>query len=332
MTPLWLTIACAAVLAVRAFLAGTEFGAHGLNRIRLRVRRDQGDPAARTLASLLQQPESMVITTLTGLCILDYLLATCVAALLIHWLGGGGSTAVILYTGLIAAPLIVIFGSILPREWFRRDADRLMYPAAAPLAAIHGLARASGTIALLSMLTRSILRRLDPRRLSRGEDVLPRSRMLSLLHEGGAAAGGLSRFQRETMDRVTRVSQIRVNTVMVPRTRVAMLPSDAPREDVLRVARMAHFARLPIYDRESQRVIGVLNVYDLLMDEQPRPVLDYVRPAVTVLPAETVPQALLRLQQARQVMAIVTDAAGHCVGVLTIKDLVEEVVGELDVW
>ena len=95
---------------------------------------------------------------------------------------------------------------------------------------------------------------------------------------------------------------------------------------------MAHFSRLPVYRDTPRRIVGIVNVYHVLTDEEEKPITDYVQEATFLQASETVPAALLKMQQARQVIAIVTDPAGNCVGLFTIKDLVEEIVGELAAW
>ena len=128
------------------------------------------------------------------------------------------------------------------------------------------------------------------------------------------------------------LSAVRVDSVMIPRSRAATVPSDIPRDEFLRVARMAHFSRLPVYRGDARRIIGVVNVYNVLTDRHAQPVAEHVRPPVTLAEHVTVSAALLKLQRTREAMAIVVDRTDHCVGILTLKDLVEEVVGDLEVW
>ena len=128
------------------------------------------------------------------------------------------------------------------------------------------------------------------------------------------------------------ISRVRLTEVMVPRKRAAIVHADIPREDLLRIARMAHFSRLPVYRDDPRRIIGIVNVYHVLTDDVARPIAEYVQEATFLRATETVPAALLKLQRARQVMAIVTDGDGNCLGLFTVKDLVEEIVGELEAW
>jgi len=128
------------------------------------------------------------------------------------------------------------------------------------------------------------------------------------------------------------LSAVRAADVMIPRDRVAMVPLEIGRDDFLRVARMAHFSRLPVYRGDSRQVVGIVNVYDVLTDREDRPVAAHVRVPVTFVEGTSVAAALLELQGSRETMAMVEDGEGRCVGLLTLKDLVEEIVGDLEAW
>lgn len=329
MTVLGLAIGALIAVGLSAFFSGTETGIYCVNRVRLRVRSDQNEMRARRLASLLERPQELVITTLLGTNAVDYIATVCVTAFLLHTTQSTSLAEI--YTTAIMTPIILVFGGVIPKDWFRRESDRLMYGLALPLAGCRRVARWTGLVWALGMLTRHLIRWIDPLRAGLEEDLLPRARIRRLLSEG-AVSGGLSPFQRETLERVMSISQVRLTKVMVPRQRAVTVPVDIPRDDLLRIARMAHFSRLPVYRDNPRRIVGIVNVYHVLTDEEQRPIAEYVQEVTTLQATETVPAALLKMQQARQVMAIVTDDAGNCLGLFTIKDLVEEIVGELEAW
>ncbi len=316
-------------LLLSAFCSGSETGIYCVNRVRLRVAEARGQRGARRLSRLLQGTEDVVVTTLIGTNLADYLVTASIATLLLARAVPDGQVE--LLTTAIATPAVLVLGGVLPKDLFRRDADALMRTLARPVAAVTAIARGTGVVWLLRAWTRRVLRWIDPVRAATEAELLPRARTLRLLEEG-AVRGGMSPVQREIMERVLRVSTVRMANVMVPRARAAMLPTSVSREDFLRVARMAHFSRIPLYRGDPRKVVGVVSVFDVLMDDRNRPIAEHVRPATFVQVGESVPAALLRMQQARNAMAIVTDAAGHCVGLCTIKDLVEEIVGELEAW
>ncbi|MGE0480693.1 MAG: CNNM domain-containing protein [Phycisphaerae bacterium] len=328
MITLLLILGAAAAVAGSAFFSATETGAYTINRVRLRLFSEQNRPSARTLAELMARPQDLVITTLIGATLADYVSSICVAALLATTVGPARAE---IYTTAIMTPIILILGGMIPKDWFRREADRLMYFCALPLYVCMRAAQLSGLIRLLRSITRAAIRRLDPARLSDEDAVLARAKGVKLLLEG-VERGDLSPFQRDLFERVMKLSQVRVASVMIPRARAAMAPFNMPREDFLRAARMAHISRFPVYRDDPRYVVGVVQVFDVLSDPAARPLIDYIQQPCILRPSDAVPNALLRMQRTRQSMAIVQDTAGHCLGILTIKDLVEEIVGELEVW
>lgn len=322
-------VACAAAVLLSALFSGAETGTYCVNRIKLRIEAERGKRGARRLARLMERPEEIVITTLVGTNVADYLVAVCIAWLLLR--AAVSPSLVEVYTTAIGTPLVLVFGGLLPKDWFRRNADWLMPALAEPIAWARRLVRYSGVLWLLREWTHLLIRRLDPKRAAGEAEVLPRARTLSLLREG-AVRGGLSAAQREMIERVINISKVPLVKIMIPRARAAVVPASIPRDDLLRIARMAHFSRLPVYRNDPRRIVGIVNVYDILTDAQRRPVADHIRPAVFLRADETVPAALVRLQQGHQPMAIVTDASGDFLGLFTMKDLVEEIIGELEAW
>ncbi len=317
-------------LAASAFFSATETGVYSLNRVRLRVRTEQGQPAAQRLTRLMSRGEDVVITTLLGATVADYVTTIAAAGLLLHLAVSPGW--VDLWVTLILTPVALVFGAVIPKDWFRREADRMMYVCGPPLAACVALSRATGLVFVLRALTHWLMRRIDPQQEAADESALaPRSLTLQLLREG-AASGNLSTLQRDLIERVMNTSQVRIGSVMIPRQRAATVPVTISRDDFLRIARMAHFSRLPAWQGDPRRIVGVINVFDVLTDPVKRPMAEYVREVVKLSPGDRVPAALLKLQNARKPMAAVEDKWGNCIGILTVKDLVEEIVGDLEAW
>jgi len=328
MTVLLLAAAPAAILL--SFLcSGMETGVYSLSRLHLSVAADRDLPGARRLSRLMRRPEDLLITILLGTNAADYLATAAVAALLLRT--AVPHQLVELYATLLVTPVILVFGGVLPKNWFRQEADRLMYVLAFPLSVAVRLARGVGLIWLLRAVARAVLRLIQAQGPPEAA-LLPRARTMRLLQEG-AIRGGLSDIQRDLIDRVMRISRTRVSSVMIPLERTARVPADIGRDDFLRVARMAHFSRLPVYgDHDSRRIVGIVSVFDVLTDRDQRPIRAHLREPYRLTPTTTVSGALVRMQRARQAMAIVQTRAGDCLGILTIKDLVEEIIGDLEVW
>lgn len=312
-----------------AYFSAAETGLYTLNPVRVAVESQQNVRGARQLAQVLRREDELVTVTLVGANVADYIHTACLATLFLR-AAFAPSTAE-LYTTLIATPVILVFGAIIPKDYVRRNPEPVMRLASGPLLACGQLLRWSGARWLLQRLTRLLLRGIDPAHANESEHILTRARTLSLLREG-AASGGLSPYQQDIIDRIMRLTHVNVSAVMIPRARAATVAIDIPRDDFLRIARMAHFARYPVWEHNKASVRGMVAVIDVITDEQPRPIRDYVREVVRLPGGISITGALLRLQEARQPMAVVIDRNGDCVGILTVKDLVEEIVGDIEVW
>lgn len=325
-----LLVGLVGALVLSGFCSGSETGVYCLNHVRLRVSAGRGDSRARRLERLMARPENLVITMLLGTNVADYLTTACTASLILR--AAISESQVEIYATAIATPLILIFGGMVPKDWFRREANPLLMRLSVPILVSLRVAQATGLVWFLRTLTRGLVRLIDPRAADAEGELLPRrARTLHLLREG-AARGGLTAVQRDLMERVLRLSDKRCADVMVPRHRAAIAAVTLPRDDFLRIARMAHFSRIPVHGGDPRRIVGIVNVYDVLTDAAARPIAEHARPPLA-LPGHTrVSTALLRLQRERETMAIAVDAGGACIGLLTVKDLVEEIVGDLEVW
>jgi CBS domain containing-hemolysin-like protein len=324
----WIVLAILCVL-VSAFYSGSETGIYCLNRIRLRLRAEAGHRPARLLQGLLADEQGVVVSTLMGTNLCNYLATVCVAHLFTSYYSLEVKTEV--YTTLTVAPALFVFGEVLPKYLFQRHADRLTLAVAGPLTFSHLVYRAVGLVWVLKRLAAAVVRRLHGPAAAAGELLHPRQEMVSLLREG-VGEGLLSEQQSQTLERVLRLEDMRVEDVMIPRARVAGVELAAGRRQFLELIARHHYSRMPVYRVDPQQVVGILNVYDVLQDLDEAPMARWVRPVLRVRPDEPVMKCLFQMQHAHQPMAVVAVGDGRALGIVTMKDLVEELVGELAVW
>ena len=143
------------------------------------------------------------------------------------------------------------------------------------------------------------------------------------------AGDTLGEAQSDLIDRVCRLSETRLYSVMVPRNRVTVIAADATRASLLRVVRRTPYARLPVFESNPRRIIGLVKVDELLRSDGWEKVGERLRPALMLRPHETVAEAITRLQRAGRGMAVVADQSAQMLGIVTLKDLISEVVGGL---
>ncbi|MEK6798614.1 MAG: CNNM domain-containing protein [Planctomycetota bacterium] len=315
-------------LLLSGFFSGAEIGIYRANRLRLHLAVRRGDAGARRLARLLDDEQAALSCTLIGTNAANYATTTAVAYAFAHLLGLGDDQ-VQFYTIVLVTPVIFVFGEVVPKNLFQLHADALMSRTSRFLSATQRAFRALGLIALSSGFAR-IGNRLAGGVGTRGRAVDPRRRMAQLLQEA-LAGQDVSDSRSLLVDRVVQLSERPVRSMMIPLRRVITIHAESDLSELIRVAEANEFVRLPVVDSRGTRVVGVLKVDKALRDDQWKIVQERATAALTLPPNEIVASAIRRMRDARQELAVVADAAGRCLGVVTMRDLLQGIIGDVRV-
>lgn len=327
-------VICAGCVAMSGVFSAAETGIYCLSRLRLSLAVHRGDPRALILQNLIRDRSDLLATTLFGTNVANYVAPLCLTYLFLvtatsdiseHQAGARAE----FYTTVILTPIIFILGEIVPKNLFQRHADSLMLRVARLLALARQLFHLTGLIVLQRMLATIFIRRTaaaDPTAV-----LGSRLQMYQLLHEG-AAEGNLTRTQTTMLESVHKLRDVPVQSVMVPLSRAFLLRADAKREQLDSTLRITRHSRMPVYRDDRTHIIGMVHLLDLIDLPGSNKVEEITRPVVHVSAATTVLDTLSLLQTKRRRMAVVDDTNGRCIGLVTVKDLVEEIVGELTAW
>jgi CBS domain containing-hemolysin-like protein len=313
-------------LFLSGFFSGAETGLYCVNRLRLHLGARLHDPRAVRLAGTLDDEHGALSVTLVGTNMANYVTTSAAAYLLAETMDLT-ATGAELYTIVILTPVVFVFGEVVPKNLFRLHPDTLMARGSRLLAVSNRLLRSTGAIWCLKKWA-AVLGRITGGYTEGDTAFAPKQRVARMLQEA-LAGNTLGEDQSDLIDRVCRLSETRLFTVMVPRNRVIAIVADASRDTLIRVARRKRFARLPVYESNPRRIIGVVRVDELLQSEDWQTVSDRLHPTLTLSPHEAVATAITRLQRAKRGMAVVTDRGGQMLGIVTLKDLISEVVGGL---
>jgi len=318
-------------LAVAALANGMETGLYRLNRIRLRLRAEHDDRRARTLLAMLKDLRGMIIVCLIGynggLYLVTVVVTTLVAA------SGWVETALgveVLATAILT-PVFFVFADVTPKSIFAVEADRWTYPLARPMRWAHAVLRGVGLVPALKGLSALVLR--IARHRGEVNPFTPRQRLRAIIREG-LAEGVITGYQDQLAEQVLSLRDKTVGDVMIPLRDVAAVPVNVGRHRFRKELGRHSYTRLPVYENHRDHVVGIVRINDVLAEEGEDLDLAQVmnREVVAVPPDMTVSAAMLRMRQARAAMAVVCDVKDRAVGIITIKDLVEEIVGELAAW
>ncbi len=312
-------------VGLSALYSGMETGIYQINKFRLELRCESGSRSARLLKRLLSNYNNLLAVLLIGTNIAAYAATFAISAMFM--LGGAGG-ATHWYTIAAATPILFIFGEAVPKNIFHRLAERLVYRLSWLLSVSSIIFQACGLSPLLRGFSWLLMRLTAAGR----RDVQPvgYERFAAIVAEG-RASGVLTHSQSIMADRVVRLSRIRLVDVMVAMKSACVAPQEISRDELIDLVSQHNYSRIPLLN-SSGNVAGILDIYDVLLDEGLTKPATLAR-APLVLPANTtVTDALCEMQRSRTAMAVVTAANEKHIGIVTIKDLVEEIVGELQAW
>ena len=309
---------------VSAIFSGMETGVYTLNRVRLTVRSAHGDRRAARLRHELGHQNRTLSILLIGTNAASYLVSYAVARLLHGW--ALNDWTLILLEAVALTPLLFIFAETLPKDLFRTHADYWMYTLSSVLVISKWTFRLCGLLPIVQFAALLVARMLGT---SSPDAVSARQRISHLVKEG-VSTGVLSESQTTLVDRALAMRSRTIESEMIPWNRVATVHRDAERPQRETLIRHRNFTRMPVVDDQG-RVVGILSSLDaLLAPDEPTAAL--MSEPVTFSGRAPVRDALRTMRLARRKMAVVTSMEGSPRGLVTLKDLVETVTGELGAW
>ena len=322
------------LIVISAVYAGGETGIYCINRIRLRQKESKGDRRAVKLDRMMHDRVRLVAIMLGALTVTRYATSAITTAFFVALgLGHPNMTVVVRHPDLIAVivltPLTLIAGEILPKAIFAAHADFLMYW-------MTPLIRVTEIILWPLLVPIRAIMRLVSAIFGRDDadpmEMLTAARLNYFLGES-RREGTITEAQGRIAQNIMDLKQVRVGRVMTPLAQLDMVPVGITPAEMRERARATRFARLPVYDGDRWNVGGVMLVIEYLATEDPNAIpADYILPSVWLKQDVSIDDALLQLRRAKQRMAIVIDDELRALGVVTIKDLVEEIVGDLKEW
>ncbi len=321
----WHLVAILAGVLASAFFSGVETGLISLNRVRLRNEVERKNRRAMILSTFVENTEKLLGTTLIGNNLANVLVAVSMSTLAVHLFGG--STLVGFGATIAASGLLLVFGEITPKTLFRHYPHRLCMSVADVLNALAWLF--APFVFLLGTLMHGITRL--------GKDAeQPKSffvtrEELKHLAKEGEAGGALSSEERQMIDGVFDFPYKTVQEVMVPLSRTVTVAPETAIEEVFAVSQQTGYARLPV--REAEKIVGVVNVYEALFENAAREhpaARELMQAPQFVRATDRVHRVLPVLRASRNPLSIVLGPEGRPIGIVTIEDIVEEIVGDIE--
>ncbi|MFV2062201.1 MAG: hemolysin family protein [Chloroflexota bacterium] len=327
------------LIAVNGVFVAAEIALVTVRRSRIRQLSDEGDLRAKRVGRMVEKPGRLLATIQLGITFVGFLAAAFAGASIAQNLAttlrdsggplsGSADVLALLIVTLVVSLVTIVFGELVPKTLALAHAERYALSMARPVEVLGRIL--SPVVWALTTITHGITRLLRVREIT---DEAITSEELRILVERGGELGTIEAEEEQMIGGVLELGERRVHEVMVARIDIVALAVDAALPEIVEtIVRMGH-SRIPVYDGNIDNIVGMLYAKDLLpylVGEDRPPSLRRLGRAPLYVPESMLVDELLQSLQRRRVhIAIVLDEHGGTAGLVSIEDLIEEIVGEI---
>ena len=319
MTVLLIILAC---MMLQAFFAGAEMAVISCNRIKVRHKAEMGERRARIVQWFLEEPRNLLATTLVGYN-LSVVIGSCVLNNLISHYAPRNTEN--LFSLIVYWPLVLIVGQIVPMAYGRQHANRLCLAFARPLRVAY---YALFPLVLSASLLGMGITRIFTRGRSKKNPFVTREELELMLKESHEA-GMLHGEEKEMIEEIFYFGEKSALHAMVPLIDVIAAPEAATVAELRQIIAGVGHSRIPIYRERIDTIVGTIHATDLIGLPAEKSIRDVMRSPYIVPESASLEAVLAELQRNNKYLAIVADEYGGVSGILTMEDIIEEIVGEI---
>lgn len=313
------------LLILSGFFSASETALMSLSKIRIRHMVDEGIKGAKLLEKLLEDPNKLLGGILIGNNIVN-IGASSLASTLAYRIFGDSGVAVA--TGIMTI-LVLIFGEITPKSLAKQNAEKISL-LVAPI--INLVVIIFKPLVWLFSNVSGLIIKLFGGDLSKTEPFITEEELKTMV-DVGEEEGVLEVEEKEMIFNVFEFGDLQVKDIMVQRVNVVAVNVTSTYEEVLKVIKDEQFSRIPVYNESIDDIVGVLNVKDLILlesDKENFDVTKYMREPFRTFEFKKITELFSEMKTTRNHIAVVLDEYGGTVGIVTIEDLIEEIVGEIE--
>ncbi|MGB5451431.1 MAG: hemolysin family protein [Sedimenticolaceae bacterium] len=308
-------------LIAEGFFSGSEIGVVSADRMKLRHQAAKGSEGAKLALAMLKKPEWLLSTTLVGTNIAVVTNTTMATALMLELFGPGASWMAV----VLVAPLIWVFGEIVPKSVFQQRADALTPRVIFILRFFSYLFYP--ILMVFSFLARMLGRLLGGK--SGGKNPFTLREEIQTMMQMSENDGDIERTEQDMIRRLFNFGETTAHEVMMPLVDVVMVEHGATCREARRVAIKHSHARIPVYQERVDHVVGVLDTLELLGVPGDAPIQPFIRQVTYVPAGKSIHDLLVDMRRERQQVSVVIDEFGGAEGIVSIEDILEEVVEDL---
>ncbi len=327
-----LLLLLAFLLVISAFFSGTETAMMSLNRYRLRHLAQQGHKGASRAEALLQRPDRLIGLILIGNNFVNILASVIASVIGFRWFEAnfGGAVASILTTGILTF-IVLIFAEVTPKTLAALHPEKLAYPNSLVLKPLMSLFYP--LVWLVNLISNTLLRLLGVHNAHGKGDHLSAEELRSVVHEAGAM---IPRRHREMLVSILDLEKVTVEDIMIPRAELYAIDINDDYRAIIRQLTHSPHTRVLLYRDNIDDVVGFVHLSDVLRlltkegqrETDKATLLRAVREIYFIPEGTPLNVQLLKFQRAKERIGLVVDEYGDIQGLVTLEDILEEIVGD----
>lgn len=314
------------LIAMSAFFSMSETAFMAVNKIRIRTLAEDNNKKAKIIDRLLEDQDRLLSSILVGNNLVNIAASSLTTSFMISVFGNEG-TGVAIATGFVTL-MILIFGEITPKSLATKNAEKVTF-------AVCGIIRflcfiCIPVVKVLNVFSHIIIRlfggNMDNGPTMTEEDL---KTIVTVSHEEGV----LEDEEKEMIHNVFEFGETEIKEIMTPRIHVVSVPEDVTYNELMEIFRESQFSRIPVHAESYDEIIGVLHIKDLMLGKVVKSkfdVKDFMRETYVVYEFNQISDVFESMRKDHTSLAIVLDEYGVMSGIVTLEDIVEEIVGEID--
>lgn len=325
--------------AVNAFFASAEMAFVSLNKNHVKTLAQEGNKRAKLLQDLIEEPNKFLSTIQVAITLAGFLASASAATSMSDDVGGaltrwglpyGPQIAIVIVT-IILSYFTLVFGELFPKRIALQNSEKVALFCVRPVSVIAKLA--TPFVKLLSFSVTLLLKLVGKDKYD-DSDAYSEEEIRSLL-EAGQEAGRINEAGKEMINSIFEFDDMLAYEVMTPRTEVYAIDINDPLTEYVDEMLQQRYARVPVYDKDSDNIIGILFMKDFILEARAKgfdqvDIRSILKKPYFVPESKKIDDLFRELQESKTHIAILIDEYGGFVGIVTIEDLIEEVMGNID--
>lgn len=323
---------------INAFFSGAEMAIVSINKNRLKVLVEEGNKKAILLENLLKEPSKFLSTIQVGITLAGFFASASAATGLAQYLSlylkkmnipYGNQLSMIIIT-FILSYITLVFGELIPKRVALKSSEKMALSSIGVIVFISRMF--SPFVKILTLSTNSVLTLLKMKEDNLEEQV-SKEEIRSLV-EVGREHGIINETEKEMIDNIIEFDEKIAREIMIPRTKVFLADKDMTINELFEKKELGKYSRIPVYEKEADNIVGILHTKDLMMEAYKKgfdniKIEDIIQEAYFVPETKNVNELFNELQIEKKHIAILIDEYGGFSGIVTLEDLIEEVMGNI---